>query len=434
MVQIIDMTEGLNTKKDNEIILNPSIVKLNDNEFLISFRYLGYLEKTQHPWVGVHKDNMWSMDYGGTAFAKIILDKTNNGFNVKNIKHFDSRFENAEDARLFKRSTYKDINNFIYITYSINANFNDLPEELKQYYYEGSCDIKFDIENSSKYNKRYAKTLDISKDCNNITNDCGYMVICKCELLGDEMNLKNNYLICPKCIHQKIEKNWSLWESNDKNLRISYDIIGTHKFLIANTDDFQNCDMISFPNKLDLFEDPPSASVELYDLKAEMNTICSLSTPAVDFGDDIMLAVGHAKHDHKGQMKPEFKKFKDVKIHPYYHYFMFFYTFDKDTGKILEISQLFTPYDNEPYSLVFASGLCKFDENNFIVSYGVGDEYCKLAIFSKDEILGLLDKKKRINRDIKLLYPEKSGGKNRNINKNANKQQKIPAKKKIKFL
>jgi len=434
MVHIIDLTNDLNNKKDKEVILNPSIVKVNDNnEFLISFRYLGYLEKAQHPWVGVHKDEMWSMDYGGTAFATCKIVLKSNKFHIENVKHIDSLFENAEDARLFKKANSSDVNNFIYITYSTSGTFDNLPEELKQYYHdEGSCNINFDVENSVKYNKRYKKPLDISKECTDNRDICGYMVICKCELLdNDTLNLKNNYLICPKCIHQKIEKNWSLWESNDKHLRISYDIVGTHKFLIANKDNFQSCDMTSFPNKLDLFENPPSASVELYDLKAEMNTICSLSTPAVDFGDDIMLAVGHAKNDHKGQMKPEFKKFKDVKIHPYYHYFMFFYTFNKVTGKMLKISQLFTPYDDESYSLVFASGLCKFDENNFIISYGVGDELCKLAIFSKDEILELLDKKKPLNRDIKLLYPEKSGGKNRNIKKNASKKKKKKKKKKI---
>lgn len=422
MVQIIDLTTVLNTRKENEVILNPSIIKLNyDNDFLISYRYIGYekKEKHKHPWVGRDKDDTWIIKYGGTAFAKckILLDMSNK-FNIEHIKHFDSRFENAEDARLFKRST-KDDYNIIYITYNITGLFDNLPEELQNYYRDkGQC--------NGTFNYQTKKPIDISTECNEDKFECGYMVICKCTLDNDTFNLEKNYLICPKCIHQKTEKNWSLWESNDENLRISYDIVGTHKYLIAKTDDFQDCNMISSPNKMNIYENPPSAAVELHDLTAGTSVSCSLSTPAVDFDDNIMLAVGHAKILHGNKMKLEFTRIKDINfnMHPHYHYFMFFYTFNKITGELLKVSQLFTPYDNEPYSLVFASGLCKFNEDNFIVSYGVGDEFCKFAIFSRDEIIGLLNKNKPINRDVKLLYPEKFGGKNLNIRKTKVKNNK----------
>jgi hypothetical protein len=126
----------------------------------------------------------------------------------------------------------------------------------------------------------------------------------------------------------------------------------------------------------------------------------SLSTPCIEYDDTRYLGVGHAKINHADvlkfpMLKNKLDELKTNKIttieHPHYTYFLYFYTFNKDSFEIDSISKLIT-FDNpnEPFLVYFPSGLEKACDNTYIVSYGVGDVMTKLWFLEKTEIDQLL--------------------------------------------
>lgn len=78
------------------------------------------------------------------------------------------------------------------------------------------------------------------------------MSVCTLEREVIEPQSDKIHLICPKCVQQAIEKNWSLWEHADEHPRISYKITGTHQFLVPNENgNFTDCTLVSDPPQLD---------------------------------------------------------------------------------------------------------------------------------------------------------------------------------------
>lgn len=416
--KIIDITKELNNDKyckENKVIFNPSIIKLEEpNKYLISYRYVGinsdeHSASKYHPWKNKDVNDRWGMDYAGTRFklckiTKNTDDKTISVSSFKSIKiNGSDHLDMAEDARLYITPNNS---NKIIITY--NLSFNDNNKYILQNLYkeEASCKNKCNL--TKKGQKEFTLQLNNSVTCEN----CGFMVYSSGTFCNNNIVLENNtHLICPACISRPAEKNWTFWCGNDNKLRISYSIPGFHRYLTSDTNGlFISCtahkapDNQGYAGQLAYLETSSSAS-------EYKNIQFSLSTPAIDFDNDHLLAVGHAKIDHENKttscaINKIISEIKDIKdkekdkekdkdyLHPTYMYFMYFYIINKINGQIDGISPLLLLDADEPYSLVFPTGLTKFDDTTYIVSYGVGDEMCKLAFFNKDLISDVISGQK----------------------------------------
>jgi predicted GH43/DUF377 family glycosyl hydrolase len=112
-------------------------------------------------------------------------------------------------------------------------------------------------------------------------------------------------------------------------------------------------------------------------------------SPAIDYLDNLKIAVGHVKINtlyamHKGIINTINNFLKD------YIYFMFFYTFCPTTGKVFGVSDMFIPIEDIEkidYLLVFPTSLIDFNQHQYIISYGEGDIRCKLCIFDKKDLI-----------------------------------------------
>lgn len=190
-----------------------------------------------------------------------------------------------------------------------------------------------------------------------------------------------------KDISAKTEKNWSFWKHNDE-LYFTYGLKkdwAKHYRVLAKGDHYKGVDM------------------KMRILNPYLNNFpgcISTSTPAIDYGNGLKLAVGHLKYEYDKELTENTRKFHNfitqdwgMKTHPIYVYCMFFYTFEANTGCLDRVSPFFMLRDREEYALQFPSGLTKCGEGgeNFLVSYGGGgDANCKTACFSRDQVEGLL--------------------------------------------
>ena len=120
----------------------------------------------------------------------------------------------------------------------------------------------------------------------------------------------------------------------------------------------------------------------------------SLGTPIVKY-KGINLMVCHTKIVYtKSYPNTQFEKFMkfidmgNIMKHGKYIYFMYLVAFT-DLYEVVSFSNQFIPTDNNfshlPYLLVFPSGFTKKDDN-YIISYGEGDERSKLLILTEREI------------------------------------------------
>lgn len=365
-------------------VFNPSITKIDTNKFLMSFRINGVpngdtpIQSTfdpRHPW-----HTSWKNLIDGTAFMKITLT---------NVKQITSEAINVGgdywikgvDARLFKHQ------NVYYLTYN---KFTDKSTNTSEVSNTGQAQVcAFDW--------------------------CANMIIDKYTLDNNTLTLGPRGIICqPK--QQRIEKNWSLYLDRGERMNISYGLSGNHIiFKDPSNGIFATCQQEIINS------DSTSMFLRIEnDTRFKDNKVIhfSLSTPAIKYDETTNIAVGHVKLNYTDITNPDFafNALKDLNynennksiyklkerlykiiieidsyiynrknahvLHPTYMYFMFFYKFKYDTGEITEVTNFILPYDNEPHSLVFASGLTQFDDK-CIVSYGVADVECKLAFFTK---------------------------------------------------
>jgi len=129
----------------------------------------------------------------------------------------------------------------------------------------------------------------------------------------------------------------------------------------------------------------------------------SLSTPLVQYGNDY-LAVGHMKINYRYSYPgTSFDIFMEGKSfsHMTYVYCMFFYTMDIKTQKVKMMSDLFIPTLNnihKPHLLVFPTGII-YDEELVTISYGDGDDRCRILQLTKQEV----DKLIYLNVDDEIL-------------------------------
>ena len=102
--------------------------------------------------------------------------------------------------------------------------------------------------------------------------------------------------------------------------------------------------------------------------------------------------VGHIKMK-ISEFKELFPTFQEIEpkflMHHTLVYFMFFYTYDHTDTKVTKISKMFICHSGnegiEPYLLQFPCGI-EYTNGDILVSYGEGDDRCKLLKIKLDDI------------------------------------------------
>jgi hypothetical protein len=213
----------------------------------------------------------------------------------------------------------------------------------------------------------------------------------------DRFDLSTNR-ICSAQYGQMKGRNWSMWI--DKSIKFSTQFL-PHITLTPNFD-FQQCE--SKKNEIIPIDDNYVFN-ETYKF--------SLGTPAIPYNDTEYIAVGHSRFNIKNDkydflntlygnspfVSPNFTAFLEhvyknkekYILHKFNFYFMYFYTFDKNTHKITKMSHSFIPPNNRPSLLVFPAGIVQMPSSHtFIISYGEGDARSKLLFIDRSMIESLL--------------------------------------------
>lgn len=192
-------------------------------------------------------------------------------------------------------------------------------------------------------------------------------------LVGDQIAEPIEY---PCAAHAApIEKNWSMWIANDDTLHISYSLKPHHVFFKPDPTSMEKCSVVEDDTS---FEFPEHVHI-------------SLGTSAVRYDhQNTMLAVGHAKINAKDINEGEYSfPVENKAAHPdasrNYKYFMFFYKFNRSTGKILDYSGFFIPWDGEPHRVFFPTGL-DAGPYEFSLAYGVDDSKSNILTLTRNVI------------------------------------------------
>lgn len=436
-IHITDITNVvLSLNKDiNVAAFNPSIVHIRDNEYIISIRVNGetgdnhehhpitatfnHITTTfdkRHPW-----NTFWKNPLDGTIFMACTIDMDtkkiveSRTLQVELTTGITENIIKGVDARLFKSG------DLLYLTYN-------------------------------KFTDNKIKISEVSSDTG-LTNICQFDYCANMVLdiftmtsigASTTLRFKNRSLMCkPK--QQQIEKNWTIFDNG--KLNISYGLSGKHVFFndIANKfssgfETFTHCEEKDTTSSITQMLKNIEDRTKFGDQKV---IHFSLSTPAVRYNETSNIAIGHVKlnHQHISNVKyaldayndatsnkyetiswkkqlyliiTEFENHINIKAssphvkHPIYMYFMFFYKLNLQ-GEITDISNVFVPYNNEPYSLVFASGLAMTqDKSSLIISYGVADVQSKLAFFPTLIVDNMLKKPTNNLEWMKLIIMTKS--------------------------
>jgi hypothetical protein len=179
-------------------------------------------------------------------------------------------------------------------------------------------------------------------------------------------------------ISRKIEKNWVPYEFN-KELFFIYDLNDETVFKYSEN----KCDIYSHSKRTKTLLKKFSEKINKPSFKFSGGTPLVKIDELPEYGP--FLGVGHIKIN-IGEFKQIIPSFADIEskflLHHTLVYFMFFYTYDHTTTSVKKISKLFVCHDStngiEPYLLQFPCGIEKENEN-IIVSYGEGDDRCKLV-------------------------------------------------------
>lgn len=153
------------------------------------------------------------------------------------------------------------------------------------------------------------------------------------------------------------EKNWLVPTKEDNN---NFD------FIYSATGIYKNDQIILSPN----------TDTELARLRGGSNLIA--------LGDGTYLSISHRQY--RKQLKnvyvEELSKTMDTFVRSYTHSFVRYDNY----GKIIEISDEFVLDD---FQLEFASGMVEH-KDEFVISYGVNDSYCRLAFIAKETVFEML--------------------------------------------
>jgi len=391
-MRIFDITELIKTKKINNYVFNNSLIHYQDNIFIMVYRNIIYnINELTHPW------KFWNDSYKIMLKYNPDIVKNNQHLNV-NLKLFNlNKYRNylAKDhfVKLFK---FKDntifnndenaiefdstglcileyIDDQFYVKYNVNNIFdNNMNQDTRIYKFNNDIWLTYNSFININ-NKLHVKMIKRKLDFN--LNDKFIFLYPEHELLSIN--------------HKTVEKNCILLENND----VLYNI---NKQFIYQT---KNSKIIKYSNILDHINN------------RYKNIFISFGTPVLKFNDNEYISIGHMKIEYKNNNNQYLNKFlknidlSKIKIHGKYIYFAFIFLFNHNYD-ITYFSDFFIPtIDNEdylPYLLVFPTGLTYYNDKYYI-SYGEGDEKCKILELSKDEILNLL---KKYNQELILLKPD----------------------------
>ena len=375
----------------NCAVFNPSITQMDKpGLFLISFRYNGMSNAHQkrfhkhqlsittklqttsdprHPW-----KTSWGGDTDGTGFA--ILDAKTSQLSFVtcycpnlNQKTKSGMLRGSADTRIYN---YKD--QYGHIRYRLIFNDWDSKSLIGGAIANDQCTKQREESNDNTYMVTVDGTYDF--DNNRL-------------VLGDPFQL------CRPCA-DKTEKNWNLYKFRNQKVKISYNIQGTHVYIIPK-EGYKKCSS---------YETVTQCTQYLQRMSENYGLIFSLSTPAVQFGEHL-IAVGHVKFRHD-QPQPQIyslyykQKIHNQYLHAHYMYAMFFYVIN-NKDEIIQISKMFIPYDNEPYSVFFPCGLVKIGDD-YVISYGVGDIQCKIAKINWSIITSIMMEPEQMNEAMDFVF------------------------------
>lgn len=242
--------------------------------------------------------------------------------------------------------------------------------------------------------------------------------------------------VCPE-VSQRTEKNWSFWLTDNNDVRFSYNICPNHDVFAVNVRQgtvpgrrwtgpvvtcgggpannwdckpicmsrgnqglgrqkiYQdtNCELLE---NLQLYYDQWGHDGSTDDRRGPALKV-SVTTPAIPFGDNYRLGVGHIKFhytpDDLGRLREErgvtnLETFvhqafqKNLMFHPTWVYLMYLYKFDVRDGKVTHISHMFLPECDT--TLCFPSGLTRMNPRhhgeNILLTYGNMDITCDAMV------------------------------------------------------
>lgn len=366
----------------NSINFNPSIAHLRDNAFLISFytfrRNCGHPKTIQpqpsiqdeyHMWYEGPGSNFYWCEgpYGDKGTGYIIIKITNRNVRIHQV--LNKKGEGV-DTRLTDTSIG------IVATYTENSEI--------QYDNEwGENRVNFGLPASTCKHNCYAIYYLILKIKYYPSND--YYEISNVDSHGAPL--------CQKLQDQ--EKNWSLFTVDD-NIYTSYWLAPKHTVITLNKEQCQ----VFMEQNTNIF----------YRIKNyyKDTVMFSLSTPALLYGVNEMLGVGHVKiANDRLPINTAAYNFNIQNILPKHPskngtWMMFLYTFDPYTFEIIRVSPAFYP-PGTSYGIVFPEGLVFYDDN-YIISYGEGDIKMKLLFIPPIIIDQLLIPQHQINDEYIFVH------------------------------
>lgn len=369
----------------NNINFNPSIVLLNDNTYLMSFRTFrrwpvlsgNNTREKNHPWYGGPGGEYWWQTreggYEGTGFALLQIGDRQ----ITSITILPESISHAVDLRL----TINENTGEVIGTYKTWVGTNEettIPLPQGQY----GMIVGYDRQ---KYGLPFNPTsccvlIRFARLQPMVINQSGVYTL-------SHSNTKDE-ILC-KNVSDIYEGNWSLWFYYNK-LFISYHLVPRHIIFQPDTQ-MSNCSVITSASET-IF-----SKIQNYYNQA---VIISLSTPAIPY-NSVYLAVGHSKlfPDKLTSTNTKadifYRNYRQVfSGHPFadVRYFMFLYTFNPHTLDILQVSDFFLPPTTSS-NIVFPCGLTTYPDG-YIISYGEHDDTIKLLFVSRNKIETMLQKEK----------------------------------------
>lgn len=396
-MKIFDITELIKTKKLNNYVFNNSLIYYEDNLFIMVYRNIIYnINEITHPW------KFWNDSY------KIML-KYNPDI-VKNNQHLNV---NLKLFNLNKYRNYLDKDHFVKLfKFKDNTTFNN-DEKAIEFDSTGLCILEYiNDQFIVKYNVNNIFDNNMNQDTRIYNFTTGTFGNNNIYLTYNSFITINNKLYV-KMMKRKIEINLDdnyifLYPENEL-LLIKHNIVEKNCILLENEHVLYNINKQLIYQTLQTKITKYSTILDHINNRYK-NIFISFGTPVLKFDNDQYISVGHMKIEYKNNDNIYLKKFLNnidlskIKQHGKYIYFAFLFIFNHNYD-ILYISDFFIPTMNNedylPYLLVFPTGLTYYN-NKYYISYGEGDEKCKILELSKDEILNIL---KKYNQELILLKP-----------------------------
>ena len=424
------------------VVFNPSIIYIQQQYYIACFRTFqssvtGVVTAPctiGHPWssnwsegdeytVFVKSTDLkdWSLlrNDDGTLFVGLPNQRDAPPTNINSdtdvgdalFRNIDTRNNTMRDARLY------------YFNDSVYCTFSD---------FDG---INWDNMNASRENIRLANKMNATAqeltgvDCDSpyppIIRNYGSQQVLVVALVTFKVNengdvIKNDTSshgkMCQRC-SESSERNWTLWTNSASKLVVSYHIRPTFSYMLhvnvfGNDKQFKKCDRKNMTN------DVSSHLTALEKEHAEKRLLFSLSTPSIKFNETEQLAVGHVKMQH-ATMTMTSQFVKDLRGREYLNcnkqlYLMFFYTIKNDN--MCRLSNFFiideTAHDDK-HTIFFPTGLTLTADNTILLSYGVGDMFCKSAEFTTEQVERMLQTNPKLCKFSHVTPISQLGGEKR---------------------